>query len=64
MDPNPSIILLLSSKNCNKNLDCNCFVTSFDFLSLKNDATVSSKSNQQISDQLFFKLAFCWRLGG
>ncbi len=42
MDPDPSIILLLSSKNCKKNLACYCFVTSFDFLSLKNDVTAFS----------------------
>ncbi len=29
MDPDPSIILLLSSKNSKNNLDSYCFVTSF-----------------------------------
>jgi hypothetical protein len=32
----------------------------FDFLSLKNDVNVPSKSNKQN----FFKLVFCWRLEG
>ncbi len=41
-DPNPSG---LSSKNSEKNLDSFCFVT--DFLSLKNDVSVPSKSNKQ-----------------
>jgi hypothetical protein len=34
-DPDPSIILLSSSKNSKKNLDSFCFVTSFGFLSSK-----------------------------
>jgi hypothetical protein len=37
MDPDPSIIL-------QKNLDSYYFVTLFDFLSLKNDVSVPSKS--------------------
>ncbi len=36
-----------SSKNSKKNLDSYCFVTSFDFLSLKNDVNVPSKCNKQ-----------------
>jgi hypothetical protein len=41
-------ILLSLSKNSKKNLDSYCFVTFFDFLSLKNDVNVvPSKSNKQ-----------------
>ncbi len=42
MEPSPdfSIILLSSSKNSEKNFDSYYFVTSFDFLSLKNDVKV------------------------
>jgi hypothetical protein len=54
MDPDPRIllwirirILLLSCKNSKKNLDSYYFVTLFDFLSLKNDVNVASKSNKQ-----------------
>jgi hypothetical protein len=43
MDPDPSIIM----RNSNKNLDPFYFVTLFDFLSLKNDVNVPSKSNKQ-----------------
>ncbi len=43
LDPDPSIII----KNIKKNLDSNNFVTLFDFLSLKNDVNVPSKSNKQ-----------------
>jgi hypothetical protein len=46
-DLDPSIILPSSSKNSKKNLDSYCFVTSLDFLSLKNDVNVPSKSNKQ-----------------
>ncbi len=38
--PDPSIILLSSSKNSEKNFDSYYFVTSFDFLSLKKDVKV------------------------
>jgi hypothetical protein len=41
--PNPSIIM----QNSKKNLDSYYFVTLFDFLSLKNDVNVPSKSNKQ-----------------
>jgi hypothetical protein len=47
VNPDPSIILLSSSKNSKKNLDSYCFVTSLDFLSLKNDVNVPSKSYKQ-----------------
>jgi hypothetical protein len=40
-------ILLSSCKNCKKNLDSYYFVAIFDFLSLKNDVNVPSKSNKQ-----------------
>ncbi len=40
-------ILLSSCKNSKKNLDSYYFVTLFDFLSLKNDVNVPSKSNKQ-----------------
>jgi hypothetical protein len=40
-------ILLSSCKNSKKNLDSYYFVTLFDFLSLKNDVIVPSKSNKQ-----------------
>ncbi len=40
-------ILLSSCKNSKKNLDSYYFVTLLDFLSLKNDVNVASKSNKQ-----------------
>jgi hypothetical protein len=40
-------ILLSSCKNSKKNLDSYYFVTLFDFLTLKNDVNVASKSNKQ-----------------
>jgi hypothetical protein len=42
-DPEPSIIMQKSKKN----LDSFYFVTLSDFLSLKNDVNVPSKSNKQ-----------------
>ncbi len=39
--------LLYSGKNFKKNLKFYCFVTFLDFLSLKNDVNVPSKSNKQ-----------------
>jgi hypothetical protein len=39
-------ILLSSCKNSKKNLNSLYFVTLFDFLSLKNDGNVASKSNK------------------
>jgi hypothetical protein len=49
MDPDPALdpTLLSSCKNSKKNLDSYYFVNLFDFLSLKNDANVPSKSNKQ-----------------
>jgi hypothetical protein len=47
-DPDPSIILLSSSKNSKKNLDSYCFVTSFGLFILKY-VNVPSKSNKQKS---------------
>ncbi len=43
LDPDPSIII----KNNKKNLESYYFVTLFDFLSLKNNVNVPSKSNKQ-----------------
>jgi hypothetical protein len=43
-DPDPSITM----QNSKNNLDSYYFATLFDFLSLKNDVNVSSKSNKQI----------------
>jgi hypothetical protein len=43
-DPDPSFF---SCKNRKKNLDSFYFVNLFDFLSLKNDENVPSKSNKQ-----------------
>jgi hypothetical protein len=43
LDPDPSIIMQKSKIN----LDSYYFVTLFDFLSLKNDVNVASKSNKQ-----------------
>jgi hypothetical protein len=40
-------ILRLLSKNSKKNIDSNCFVTFYDFLSLKNDVNVHAKSDNQ-----------------
>jgi hypothetical protein len=40
-------ILLSSCKNSKKSIDSYCFVTSFDFLSLKIDVNMPSKSNKQ-----------------
>ncbi len=45
-DPDPSII---KQKKIRKNLDSYCFVTFFDFLALKNDVNVPSKSTEQIN---------------
>jgi hypothetical protein len=56
LDPDPSIIM---QKN-KKNLDSYYFVTLFDFLSLKNDVNVPSKSNKQ--KKLCSKISFCWHL--
>ncbi len=44
MDPDPDPSIILQKK---KNLDSFYFVTLFDFLSLKNDVNVPSKSNKQ-----------------
>ncbi len=55
-------ILLSSCKNSKKNLDSYYFVTPFDFLSLKNDVNVPSKSNRQ--KKLCYKICFLlasWR---
>ncbi len=50
-NPDPVLIririLLSSCKNSKKNLDSYYLVPLFDFLSLKNDVNVASKSNKQ-----------------
>jgi hypothetical protein len=56
-DPDWIRILLSSSKNSKKNLDSYCFVTSFDFLSLKHYVNLPSKSNKQ--KNFLNKLVFC-----
>jgi hypothetical protein len=45
MDPDPDPFI--STKKSKKNLNYYYFVTLFDFLSLKNDVNVPSKSNKQ-----------------
>ncbi len=57
-DPDPSIIM----QNSKKNLYSYYSVALFDFLSLKNDVNVPSKSNEQKT--LCKKLVFCWHLEG
>ncbi len=50
------------AKIVRKNLDSYYFVTSFDFLSMKNDVNVASKSNKQ--KKLWWKISFLlasWR---
>jgi hypothetical protein len=51
LDPDPDPLVrgwdLSSCKNSKKTLDSYYFVTLFDFLSLKNDVNVASKSNKQ-----------------
>jgi hypothetical protein len=61
LDPDPSI-LISSCKNNKKNLESYYLVTLFDFLSLKNNVNVPSKSNKQ--KKLCKKLVFCWHLEG
>jgi hypothetical protein len=51
-EPDPSIILLSSSKNSNKTPDSYCFVTSFGLFIFEKDVNVPSKSNKQKN---FFK---------
>jgi hypothetical protein len=55
-DPDPDRILLSSCKNSEKNLDSYYLVTLFDFLSLKNDVNVATKSNKQ--KIFFYKISF------
>ncbi len=47
MDPDPDPSITVSCKNSKKNLDSYYFMTFFDFLSLKNDVNVPSKSIKQ-----------------
>jgi hypothetical protein len=46
-DPDPLVRGMDPCKSSKKNLDSYYFVTLFDFLSLKNDVNVASKSNKQ-----------------
>jgi hypothetical protein len=57
-DPDPSIIM----QNSKKTLDSYYFVTLFDFLSLKNDVNVPSKSDKQ--KKLCKQISYCWHLEG
>ncbi len=50
------------AKIVRKTFDSYYFVTLFDFLSLKNDVNVASKSNKQ--NNCIKKLVFCWHLEG
>jgi hypothetical protein len=47
MDPDPAPDPSIINKISKKNLDSFYFVTNFDFLSLKNDVNVPSKSKKQ-----------------
>jgi hypothetical protein len=51
---------VIIKQNSKKNLDSYCFVTSLDFLSLKNDVNVPSKSNSR--KNCVKKLVFCLHL--
>jgi hypothetical protein len=57
-DPDPSTTM----QNSKNNLDPYYIVTLFDFLSLKNDVNVPSKSNKQ--KKLFKKISFLFHLEG
>jgi hypothetical protein len=59
LDPDPDRIILSSCKNSKKNRDSYYFVTLFDFLSLKNDVNVASKSNKKkkLCQKISFLLA-------
>jgi hypothetical protein len=59
-DPDPSIIMQKIVRK--KNLDSSYFVTLFEFLSLKNDVKVASKSHSR--KNCVKKLVFCWHLEG
>jgi hypothetical protein len=58
-DPDPLVRYMDPDK---KNLEPRYFVTLFDFLSLKNNVNVPSKSNKQ--KKCIKKLVFCWHLEG
>ncbi len=62
MDRDPDPDLLSSCKKNKKNLESYYFTTLFDFLSLKNNVNVPSKSNKQ--NNCVKKLVFCWHLEG
>jgi hypothetical protein len=58
MDPDPDSSIIMP--NSRKTL-LPTVLSLFDFLSLKNDVNVPSKSNKQKN---CFKLVFCWHLEG
>jgi hypothetical protein len=60
MEPDPAPDPSITCKNSKKNLDY-YFVTLFNFLSLKNEVNVPSKSNKQKKLKIK-KLFFCWHL--
>ncbi len=61
LDPDPDLSIIMQ-KYSKKNLDFYYFVTLSDFLSLKNDVNVASKSNKQ--KKLCEKFVFRWHLEG
>jgi hypothetical protein len=56
------------AKIVEKNLDSYCFVSFFDFLSLKKDVNeklnIPSKSTVKSRKSFSLKLVFCWRVEG
>ncbi len=56
-------VFLSSCKNSKKNLESSYFATLFEFLSLKNDVNLASKSHKQ-KKLCKKKLVFCWHLEG
>jgi hypothetical protein len=58
LDQDPSIIMLKNKKN----LESYYFVTLFDFIFLKNNVNLPSKSNKQ--KNFVKKLVFCWHREG
>ncbi len=63
MDPDPAPDPP-SNKYSKKHFDSCCFVTSFDFLSLKNDVNVPYLQKVISRKTYFKKLVFCLRLEG
>ncbi len=60
MDPDPSIIM----QKYKKNFESYYFVTLFDFLSVKNNVNIPSKSTVTSRKNCVKKLVFCWNLEG